>query len=129
MARNYRLPPARTLRTKVSTEKIVEAVIAAAEAKQAVDLVMVDVRKNSAVTDYIVICSGESTPQIRAIEKAVDDELRKKNIKQFRWEGVTGSGWVILDLGSIVVHVMDESERKYYNLEGLWGKDAIIYHY
>ena len=53
----------------------------------------------------------------------------KKNIKQFRWEGVTGSGWVILDLGSIVVHVMDESERKYYNLEGLWGKDAIIYHY
>lgn len=86
-------------------------------------------RKSSHLVDYLVICSGESTPQIRAIEKEIDAQLRKNKIKGFRWEGVISSGWVILDLGNVVVHVMGEVEREYYNLEDLWDKEAIVYHY
>jgi len=88
-----------------------------------------DVRKSSPVVDYIVICSGESEPQLRAIEKGIDSELRKNEIKGFRWEGLPSSGWVVLDLGDVVVHVMTQAERKYYNLEELWRKEAIVYHY
>lgn len=55
--------------------------------------------------------------------------LQKHKIKGIRWEGVMNSGWLILDLGSIVVHILGDEERDRYQLEDLWGKDAIIYHY
>ena len=79
---------------------------------------------------------GESGPQLRAIAKEIDLALRKHAIKDFIWEGVMSSGracrqagWLVLDLGSIVIHVLGETERAYYNLEELWGKGAIVYHY
>lgn len=81
------------------------------------------------MVDLLVICGGDSTAQIRAIEKEIDAQLRRNEIKNFKWEGVITSGWVILDLGDLVVHVMGASEREYYNLEELWGKEAIVYHY
>lgn len=79
--------------------------------------------------DYLIICGGESEPQLRAIEKEIDKRLRTNKIKGFRWEGLVRSGWLVLDLGGVVVHVMGTAEREYYNLEELWGKEAIIYHY
>jgi ribosome-associated protein len=108
---------------------LLEIIAQAAENKQAIDLQVLDVSATSAVTDFIVIASGESEPQLRAIAKEVDAELRKNEIKNFRWEGVPSSGWLVLDLGSIVVHLLREAERDYYKLEDLWGKEAIVYHY
>ena len=90
---------------------------------------VLDVSRSSSVTDYLVICSGESGPQLRAIEREIDARLGKLKIKDLKWEGVLGSGWVVLDLGPIVVHLMKQAERDYYRLEELWGKDAIVYHY
>lgn len=90
---------------------------------------ILDVSKTSNLVDYLVICSGETEPQLGAIKREIDLQLRKNKIKSFKWEGVIGSGWVILDLGSIVVHVMRTTEREYYRLEDLWGKEAIVYHY
>jgi len=81
------------------------------------------------LVDYLIICSGESEPQLRAIGNEIDHVLRKADVKGYRWQGVLGSGWIILDLGSIVVHILGVVEREYYNLEELWGKEAIIYHY
>ena len=106
-----------------------ELIVRAAESKQANDLRVMDVSKTSPVVDFIVIGSGESGPQLRAIAKEIDSELRKNNVKNFRWEGVLNSGWLVLDLGSIVVHLLKEEERQYYQLEELWGKEAIVYHY
>jgi ribosome-associated protein len=107
----------------------VEIITKAAESKKAINLNVLDVRKTSNLVDYLIICSGDSTPQIRAIEKEINNRLRKNKIKGFRWEGEAKSGWVVLDLGEVVVHVMGEAERAYYQLEELWGKEAIIYHY
>jgi len=109
--------------------KLVELIVAAAEARLAADIIVLDVSRSSSVTDWLIICSGESAPQLRAIVDSVAEALKKNKIKQFKWEGVTGSGWLILDLGSIVVHIMAAAERDYYRLEDLWGKDAIVYHY
>lgn len=88
-----------------------------------------DVSKTSSSVEYLILCSGESSPQLRAIEKEIDWKLRENKIKSFRWQGVVNSGWLVLDLGGIVVHIMGEAERAYYDLEGLWGKEAIVYHY
>jgi ribosome-associated protein len=108
---------------------ILEIIAQAAEEKQASDLQVLDVSKTSPVVDFIVIGSGESEPQLRAIAKEIDSQLRKHDIKNFRWEGVLNSGWLVLDLGGIVVHLLKEEQRSYYQLEDLWGKEAIVYHY
>jgi ribosome-associated protein len=87
------------------------------------------VRESSKLADYLVLCSGEADTHLRGIEKGIDEALRKNKIKGFKWEGVSSSGWLILDLGAIVVHVMSQEARDYYRLEELWGKDAVVYHY
>ncbi|MBU0630796.1 MAG: ribosome silencing factor [Candidatus Margulisbacteria bacterium] len=112
-----------------SEEKTIELIARAAENKLALDIKVLDVRKTSNLLDYLVICGGESEPQLKAISGEIDDQLRKAGIKGYRWQGVSGSGWQILDLGSIVIHILGVAEREYYNLEELWGKEAIIYHY
>jgi len=114
---------------KLSHKDMVEIIARAAEAKQALDLKILDVRKRSKIVDYLVICSAESEPQLRAIEKEIDKQLRNNKIKGFRWQGLVRSGWLVLDLGAVAVHLMGAAEREYYNLEEIWGKEAIIYHY
>ena len=108
---------------------LLEIIAEAAEEKQAGDLEILDVSKTSPVVDFIVIASGESEPQLRAIAKEVDTRLRQHDVKNFRWEGVANSGWLVLDLGNIVVHLLKDEQREYYKLEELWGKEAIVYHY
>ena len=114
---------------ELSTKQLLETIARAAEDKKANQLKILDVSKASNIVDYLIICSGDSSQQVRAIEKEIDKQLRSNKIKGFRWEGLITSGWMILDLGNIVVHIMGEEERRYYNLEELWEKEAIIYHY
>jgi ribosome-associated protein len=87
------------------------------------------VSRSSALVDHLVICSGEADSQLRGIAHGIDEALRQQKIKGYKWEGVTRSGWLILDLGPVVVHVMSREARDYYRLEELWGKDAVVYHY
>ena len=103
--------------------------VAAAESKGAENLVTLEFGQRSSLVDYLVICSGETDPQLRAIGDEIRAKLREEKIKGQKWEGVIGSGWLVLDLGPVVVHVMRPAERDYYRLEELWGKDAIVYHY
>lgn len=112
-----------------NTKKTIDIVCQAAEDKQAIDLKVLDVRKTSNIVDFLIICSGESGPQLRAIEKEIDKKLRSNKIKGFRWQGLVSSGWLVLDLGSVVVHVMDQAARTYYDLDGLWAKEAVVFHY
>ncbi len=114
---------------KLTTNEVVDLIAEAAESKKAIDLKILDVSKVSNIIDYLIICSAESDPQLRAIEKEIDKQLRLNKIKGFRWEGLVRSGWVALDLGAIVVHIMGTEQREYYKLEELWGKEAIVYHY
>jgi ribosome-associated protein len=114
---------------KITARETAELIARAAEEKKASDLKILDVRKTSKIVDYLVICSADSGPQLRAIEKEIDKQLRSNKIKGFRWEGLARSGWIVLDLGALVVHIMGKEERNYYNLEELWGKEAVIYHY
>ncbi|HVN66728.1 MAG TPA: ribosome silencing factor [Candidatus Sulfotelmatobacter sp.] len=115
--------------SKKTGRKLVDLIVAAAEAKLAGDIIALDVSRASSLTDWLVICSGEAAPQLRAIVDAIAESLKKNRLKKYKWEGVTGSGWLVLDLGSVVVHVMAAAERDYYRLEDLWGKDAVVYHY
>ena len=90
--------------------------------KQASDIVLLDTREVCSFTDYFIICTGESTRQVKAIADTVSESLKKENIHPLHAEGTPDSGWVLLDYGDVVVHVFGSFERDYYQLDKLWEK-------
>jgi ribosome-associated protein len=90
--------------------------------KQAVDILMLDIRQVTSFADYFVICSADSDRQINAICDEIDGALSKEGINIYRREGGGDSGWVLLDFGPVIVHVFAQHQREYYDLEQLWGK-------
>ncbi len=109
-------------------KKLLDIIMTAAEDKKAINPVVLDVTRSGAFADYMVIISGDSSPQLKAISKEIELKVKKFGIKGIVWEGDYESGWLIFDLGSILVHVMSDEERAFYNLEELWGKEGIVYH-
>jgi ribosome-associated protein len=93
----------------------------AAVEKKAGDVVLIDLRKQSSYTDFLVVCSGTNERQLEAIADAVDKSLREAGEKPIGTEGARGGRWVLLDFGDVVIHVFQEDERAYYDLEGLWS--------
>ncbi len=93
-----------------------------AENKKADDILVLDVRKISSVTDYFVIASGTSEPHVRAIADEIGDGLqREADVKPRAVDGSLVGGWVVMDLFDVIVHVMRADVRKHYDLESLWG--------
>ncbi|MBU0573445.1 MAG: ribosome silencing factor [Candidatus Margulisiibacteriota bacterium] len=113
----------------IDEEKLVEKITDAADDKKALDIKVLKLGNISRIADFLVICSGESSVQLEAIASHIEDKLQKGSGRKCSREGAAKSGWLILDAGSIVIHVMSPEQRDYYDLEGLWGKDAVIFHY
>lgn len=98
-----------------------KAIQEALEDKKAIDLVTLDLRDKSTMADFFVICSGNSRPHTRALSEAAYSYVKDANLDIYSFEGRQEGNWVLLDLGFIVVHVMQESQRAFYDLEQLWS--------
>jgi ribosome-associated protein len=98
----------------------VRAAIAAAQEKQAADIVLLDLEGLGAFTDYLVVCTGFSSPQLQAICDEIEERLERTGNRRVRREGKSGSDWMLLDFGGLIVHVFTERARHYYDLERLW---------
>lgn len=93
-----------------------------AENKKAENIVVLDVRELSSVTDYFVIASGTSEPHLRAIVDEITDQLRKEHdLRPIRKDGSVQGAWIVLDFFDVIVHVMRADMRERYDLESLWG--------
>jgi ribosome-associated protein len=93
-----------------------------AEDRKAEDVVILDLRKISNITDYFVICTGTSEPHLRAIVNQIEDQLQKEyGLKPRSTDGSIHTSWVVLDYFDVIVHVMRGDVRATYNLEDLWG--------
>lgn len=103
-----------------SVETLLEVVIKALDDKRAGDIVALDMTDISIVTDYNVITHGNSSRQIGALAQNVVDEVHKAGFEINRIEGKGSNKWILIDLGSIVVHVFNQEERDFFKLEGLW---------
>ena len=99
------------------------AIIAAKalDAKRAKDIVVLKVEEMTVITDYMVIATGTSAPQVKALCEQVEDELAKVDVFARRREGVNDGHWCVLDYGDVMVHVFHEQDREYYQLERLWA--------
>lgn len=92
----------------------------AAQEKLATEIVALDVSEQLYITDVFIVASGESDRQVRAIVDEVEKELRERDVKPLRREGLDEARWVLLDFGDIVVHIQHTEDREYYALERLW---------
>jgi len=93
-----------------------------ADDRKAENLVVLDVRKLSSVTDYFVVATGTSEPHLRAIVEEITGKLRDDHgIRPSSTDGALRTAWVVLDFFDVIVHVMKTEVRELYDLEGLWG--------
>jgi len=89
--------------------------------KKAFDLTVLDVKKLTTVTDYFVICSATSSRHAKALSDHLQKEIKEQGVKPYGVEGGTSSKWILLDYLDIVVHIMLENTREFYDLESLWN--------
>lgn len=102
--------------------ELATAAARAAEDMSARNIVILDMRDQAPIFDYFVVATGSSQRQLRAIADSIDDTLQKEyNCGRFGQEGYQDTAWVLLDFGTVVVHLFDEKTREYYRLEDLWS--------
>ncbi|KTD55743.1 Ribosomal silencing factor RsfS [Legionella santicrucis] len=87
---------------------------------QANDIKVIDVRKQTTITDYMIIASGRSSRHVKAIAQKIMEEMKSFGIPAMHCTGLETGDWVLIDFSDIIVHVMQPEYRQYYNLEGLW---------
>ena len=111
----------------MDSKKLLEVVVKAADDKRALDIVALDMNEVSGVADYFVIMEAMNTRQIDAIVDNIDEEVAKLGVAAGgHIEGQGRDGWVLLDLGDIVVSVFGHDERQRYNLEKLWSDAPLV---
>jgi ribosome-associated protein len=108
----------------MQADALCQAAVNALEDIKADDIVVLDVRELSSLFDYIIVASAASSRQARALVAHLQDKAKELGAHILGVEGQESGEWVLVDLGDVVVHVMQPEIRRYYNLEQLWGGAA-----
>ena len=107
---------------KLTTLGRKKLVVAALEDIKAHDIQAIDVRKVTAIFDWIIVASADSARQTKALSRHVRDQLKEAGSTIVGTEGEESGEWILVDAGDVVAHVMQPAVREYYNLEELWGE-------
>lgn len=103
----------------MNSEALLELMVEACDNKRAEDIMTFDVKETSSVTDFYIICHGNSDRQVQAIADEIKDQAKEQDIEPLV-EGYREAKWILCDLNNVVVHVFHRPEREYYNLERLF---------
>jgi ribosome-associated protein len=130
------LPRKRTTRAKRQTGgdapaeeealSLARRIVELASDKKAADIVLLEVRELTTLADYFVICSGQSERQLGAIADGIIEGVREEGQKPIGREGSANAHWLLVDYGSVIVHVMAPPERDFYQLERLWADAPLL---
>ncbi len=104
-----------------TSQQMVEISVKALDSKRAEDIKVIGIRDLTVIADYFVIANGTSTTQTKALADEVEYKLKENGLMPLRIEGYQSANWIVLDYGSVVVHVFYKETRQFYNLERLWS--------
>ncbi|MDD3839068.1 MAG: ribosome silencing factor [Clostridia bacterium] len=104
-----------------TSDGIAQDIINILKDKKAKDIISLDIHELTVIADYFVICHGNSTREARALAEEVEEKMQLKGYRLLRKEGLDLSKWVLLDYGSVIVHIFRKDEREFYGLERLWA--------
>ncbi len=107
-------------RTKTSPEQLARALVDAASDRKASDIVLLDLRGVTVVSDFFVICTGTSDRQVATLVRTLTDRAEEMGIGTKRIEGATDGGWVLIDFEDVIAHVFSPDQRSFYRLDELW---------
>ena len=106
--------------------ELARRIVELAEDKKAADIILLELYPLTTMADYFVICSGGSERQLEAIADGIIGGLRDEKIRPIGREGTAASHWVLIDYGSVIVHIFTPPERDYYGLEKHWAEAKTI---
>ncbi|GGB04454.1 ribosome silencing factor [Macrococcus hajekii] len=107
----------------MDSKQLLELAFKACDDKKAEEIIGIDVKEISGITDYYVICHANSDRQVQAIAREVKEQAEEVGIEVGKLEGFNEAQWILVDLDDVVVHIFHREERGYYNLERLY-RDA-----
>lgn len=108
----------------MEAKEIVSGIVTSLDKHKAQDIRVIGVTDVTTIADYFVIAAGTSSTQVKSLTDYVEEEMEEKGVRPLRTEGYHSSTWILLDYGSVVVHVFQEETRRFYDLERLW-KDGV----
>lgn len=106
-------------------EELVRLVAEALDERKGEDVRIIDVTDVTTITDYMVVATGRSDRQVRAMADHVVEKVREHGVRPLGVEGQEGGEWVLIDLGDVIVHAMQPATRDFYQLEKLWVPGAV----
>ena len=104
-----------------SPEQLAHAIFDVLDAKKARDIKVLRVQDQTVITDYFVICTGNSSTQVKSLGGEIEYKLGLRGVDPTHYEGRDNNGWVVLDYDSVIVHIFNRENRDFYNLEKLYG--------
>ena len=111
----------------VSTEKMMAQIACKAiDDKKGQDINIIDIHNVSVIADYFVIASGTNSNQVQAIVDNVEEQLGRAGFEAKQIEGNRNSSWILMDYGDVIVHVFDEENRLFYDLERIWRDGKVL---
>ena len=104
-----------------TVNKKLETIVKALDSKKAVEITALEIGSLTVVADYFVICSAQSSTQVKALADTLEEEMEKKEITLFQKEGKQGFNWILMDYSDVIVHIFYQETREFYGLEKLWS--------
>ena len=110
----------------MTSKELVKTAVAALEDKKAFDIEIIDISNISVLADYFIIANGSNRTQVQAMVDNVDETLGRAGYEAKQIEGTRNSSWVLMDYGDMIVHVFDEENRLFYDLERIWRDGKVL---
>lgn len=110
----------------MNSKEMVKLACGAMEEKKAQDIKIIDIEKVSTLADYFIIASGSNRNQVQAMADNVNEILGRAGVEPKQIEGYQSANWILLDYRDIVIHIFDEENRLFYDLERIWRDGSLI---
>lgn len=104
----------------ITSMDMTKIAVAALEEKKGMDIKVIDIRDVSVIADYFIIAGGTNKNQVQALSDSVDEELSKNGINYKQIEGYGTANWILMDYNDIIIHIFNQEDRLYYDLERIW---------
>ena len=94
--------------------------------KKAIDIKIIDISKISVIADYFIICGGSNSRQVNALAENVEEKLGKAGVIPKSTEGYQNANWILLDYQDVIIHIFNQEERLFYDLERIWSDGSFV---
>ena len=104
----------------MDVKEIVKTAYNVLDEKKAIDIKVIDISKISVIADYFIICGASNERQVKALAETVEDTLGRAGVSPKSVEGIQSANWVLMDYRDVIIHVFNQEQRLFYDLERIW---------